>query len=484
MGSFRNNPLNFSIPCPLSSKDATVILGGGLAGLSTGFVLAKADMPVIVFEGEHSVGGLSRTIIQNDFRFDLGGHRFITKSARIERFVKDLLDRDFLTVSRRSKIYMRSRFFDYPLKPYNAVFGLGILTTLKAISDYGFEKMKNLVIPRVNVSLEDWVVSNFGRTMFNLYFKEYSEKVWGLECDKISKEWVSRRISGLSLWVAIKNAFFRFSGREVETLSDRFIYPPLGIGQVSERLKNGIEEKNSIFTGTKVMQVHHEGCFIKGVTARNCGKLYNTEGREFVSSIPLPKLVQILTPSAPEEILDAASHLQYRDLVVVVIMLNRERVTDLTWMYLPEQKMTLSRIHEPKNWSAKMAPEGKTHIVSEYFCFRGDEIWESSDEELRNTTVSQLERLGFINGKEVIDSCVVRVPKAYPIFEIGYKKHYEKILGYLSTFKNLHICGRGGMFRYYNMDHAVESGIEAAEDIMKKTFSEKKGESQLTGAFT
>lgn len=445
-----------------------VILGGGLAGLSAGAVLSGKDRSLILLERDPDVGGLSKTITYKDFRFDLGGHRFITKKKKIEHFVDDLLASDGLKVIRKSKIYMRNKSFDYPLKPYNALFGLGIATTLKAVSDYAKERVKNSIIPSVNISLEDWVVSNFGRTMFNLYFKDYSEKVWGLRCDEISMEWVSQRIKGLSLGAAIKNAFFKFTGKDIDTLKDEFIYPSMGIGVISDKMKAGIEKKNPVLTNTTVRQINHEDFKVKGVIADNCRDSYDIAGREFISSIPLTKLVQMLNPSAPDDILDAASRLRYRDLVLVTIMLDRERVSDLTWIYLPDKDIPLGRIHEPKNWSLSMAPEGKTHLVCEYFCFKGDNIWNSDDEELTTMTVHHLEKLGFIDKGEVQESCVLRVPKAYPVLEVGYRKHYETILKYLDNFKNLHIAGRNGMFRYYNMDVAMESGIEVAEQIISK----------------
>lgn len=451
-----------------TGKNKTIILGGGLAGLSAGYVLTKAALGVKVFESDSSVGGLSKTITYKDFRFDLGGHRFITKKKKIERFVDDLLADDALSVIRKSKIYMRNKSFDYPLKPSNALFGLGIATTLKAVSDYGKERVKNFINPTVSISLEDWVVSNFGRTMFNIYFKDYSEKVWGLRCDEISMEWVSQRIKGLSLGSAIKNAFFKFTGKGIDTLTDEFIYPSMGIGVISDKLKAGIEEKNQVLTNTSVRQVNHEDFHVKSIIADNCKDSYDIAGREFISSIPLTKLVHMLNPAAPDDILDAASRLRYRDLVLVTIMLDRERVSDLTWIYLPDKDIPLGRIHEPKNWSLSMAPEGKTHLVCEYFCFKGDKIWNADDEELTAMTVHHLEKLGFIKKEEVQESCVLRVPKAYPVLEVGYRKHYETVLKYLDNFKNLHIAGRNGMFRYYNMDVAMESGIEAAEHIISK----------------
>jgi len=446
-----------------------VVLGGGLAGLSSAFTLAKAGQPVKVFESDSGVGGLSKTMHYGDFRFDLGGHRFLTSNEQTENFVRDLLDGEYLTVPRKSKIFMNNRFFDYPLKPANALLGLGMRTTFRALADYGREKIKNSFRRPAHVSLEDWVVAHFGRTMFNIYFREYSEKVWGLECKSISEEWVSKRIEGLSLGVAIKNALFKFNGKKVPTLIDKFIYPALGIGRISDRLKEEIEKGNSVSTSTRVTRIDHKGPFITGIAAKNCERAYDVKGREFISSIPLTNLVKMLSPAPPGEIIEAASRLRYRDLVIVTILLDKERVTDLTWLYLPEKNMPLGRIHEPKNWSPRMAPEGKTSVVAEYFCFREDRIWNSTDGELTSITVRELEKLGFIRENEVLDSCVVRVPNAYPVFEVGYNEHYSGILKYLEKFKNLHIIGRSGMFRYYNMDRAIETGIETAENIIQNS---------------
>lgn len=467
MKSFLDESSHFINTLP-TEKDTTIILGGGLAGLSAGYRLVEESKPVAVFESETGVGGLSRTIHHGGFSFDLGGHRFHAKNEPVKQFVQNILNGHYLTVNRKSKIYLRNKLFDYPLKPSNALLGLGITTTVKAIYDYCKENIKSLFIPPHHVSLEDWVVSNFGRTLFNIYFKEYSEKVWGIECGRISKDWVSRRIEGLSLAVAIKNAFFKFSGRKVKSLVDKFIYPPSGIGQISENLRSEIDKENSVLTNTKVERLNYSEYTINDITVKNCGKLYSVQGKEFISSIPLTSLLQILNPAPPEEIIAAASKLKYRDLVVVVVMLDKERVTDLTWMYLPEKDVPMGRIHEPKNWSPYLAPEGKTHIVAEYFCSQGDQVWDSSDAELTTLTLNQLEKLGLIHSKEAIDSCVVKVPHAYPILEVGYTEHYSKILRYLDNFRNLHIIGRTGLFKYYDMDRAIESGIESAENLLRK----------------
>jgi len=451
------------------STKRIVILGGGLAGLSAASTLSKAGQKVILFERDSRVGGLAKTISHNGFRFDLGGHRFFTKNKKIEQFVKDLMDGELVVVSRKSKIYLRNRYFDYPLKPFNSVFGIGLPTTFKILLDYTIEKLKGLLWQKECISLKDWVVKNFGHKMFDIYFREYSEKVWGIECNRISMEWVAQRINGLSLGTAVRSAFFKFMGRDIATLADRFLYPSLGIGQISERLKEIIEKDNTLLTETSVQEVYHSDYRIKGVIVNNPDHTYTLEGDEFISTIPLTALIQILHPRPPEDVLLSASKLRYRDLIIVTVMLDRERVTEQTWIYIPEQRIPFSRIHEPKNWSPRMAPKDKTHIVIEYFCSEGDSIWGVGDTVLREISIKNLEGLGFIKRDEVIDSVVIKVPKAYPLFEVGYKRYYDKVIDYLSRFRNLHIAGRGGMFRYHNMDHAIETGIEAAERIIQNS---------------
>ncbi len=451
------------------ANNEILILGGGLTGLSAGYVLTKAGLKVKVFESDSSVGGLSKTIIHNGFRFDLGGHRFFTKDRELNNFVKELMGKELISVPRKSKIYMQNKYFDYPLKPLNAIFGLGISTTIEILFDYAAERIKNLIREPQNISLEDWVVGNFGRKMFNIYFKEYSEKVWGIECSMISAEWVAQRIRGLSLASAVKNAFFKLNGKDVPSLVDFFLYPQLGIGRISDRLKEDIEAgNNSVLTDSRIERINHSDFKVESIVINNRKQFVEENGIEFISSIPITKLVKMLHPAPPENILTAASKLRFRDLVIVAVTINRKRATDQTWIYIPEQKIPFGRLHEPTNWSEKMAPEGKTIIVAEFFSFKGEGIWSKSDEELTAITVENLENMGFVKKHEIIGSAVVRVPNAYPLFEIGYKERCDEIYEYLGRFKNLHITGRSGMFRYYNMDHAIESGIKTAERIIKK----------------
>ena len=255
---------------PPASELSTIILGGGLAGLASGYVLSEAGLKVTVFEGAPTVGGLSKTVSHNGFLFDLGGHRFLTNNKEIEKFVLRILQGEVLNVPRRSKIYLLNKYFDYPLKPINAFFGLGLGTTSKIVADYCKERIKNTFSPPAIVSLEDWVVSQFGRKMFDIYFRDYSEKVWGINCQQISQEWVAQRIQGLSLWAAVKNAFCKLSGKNLLTLSDDFFYPTMGIGQLSDRLQEGIENHNPVSTSTRITAIRHDSARITEVTAVNC----------------------------------------------------------------------------------------------------------------------------------------------------------------------------------------------------------------------
>jgi protoporphyrinogen oxidase len=469
-------------------KTQVLILGGGLTGLSAAYTLSRAGLGVKVFESDSAVGGLSKTIVQRGFRFDLGGHRFFTQDKKIDGVMRSLMTGELITVSRKSKIYMRNRYFDYPLKPLNAIFGMGIPTTMKILSDYGNERIKQFLRDPVTVSLEDWVVSKFGRRMFDVYFKEYSEKVWGIDCSRISAEWVSQRIRGLSLAEAIKNAFFKLHGRNIPTLADRFIYPQQGIGRISDRFREEIERSNEVVTGTRVERINHTGFSIDSIAVKNHSYSGVIKGREFVSSLPITTLVQLLHPAPPEDILRAASKLRFRDLIIVSIMINRKRVTDQTWVYIPEKKIPFGRIHEPTNWSEEMAPPGKTLLVAEFFTFKGDSIWNEPDDRLVDITTDNLEKLGFARRQEVIDSAVIRVSKAYPLFEVGYRELCDELYEYLGRFGNLHIAGRTGMFRYYNMDHAIESGMTTAEKIIKGNGAgvriARDGEEEIPEEFT
>ena len=444
----------------------TVILGGGLAGLSAAHTLAQAGRRVRVLEGGRQVGGLARTIVKGGFRFDLGGHRFFTHDADIETLVRELLGSELLTVPRTSRIRLRGRWIEYPLRPRSALAGLGLGTSTEILLGYARARLAQRIRPSPLVSLEDWVVAHYGRSLFELYFRDYSEKVWGIGCREVSAEWMAQRVQGLSLGQAIRRAFLR-RGPDLPTLTDHFYYPRFGIGRIAERLCEEVERCGVVNTDTRVVRVRHNGRRIEGVTIRRGDKEQDIGGEAFVSTIPLTQLIQALQPHAPAEVRATAARMRYRDLVIVTVMLDRERATDQTWIYFPEKDIPFGRLHEPKNWSAAMAPPGATLLVTERFCFRGDATWNAGDAELIDDTARHLERLGFLRRGEVRDGAVLRVPAAYPLFEVGFEERGRVLHDYLARFDNLQVAGRGGMFRYHNMDHAMASGLAAAGAVLR-----------------
>ncbi|MCK4585943.1 MAG: hypothetical protein KAU29_01285, partial [Gammaproteobacteria bacterium] len=301
-----------------------------------------------------------------------------------------------------------------------------------------------------------------------IYFRDYSEKVWGIECQHIDQRWVEQRIQGLSLGKAIAKAILPTKKKKYTTLADRFIYPRKGIGQITDNLAADISEENAIYTQSRVQFINHSDSRIQSVEMLCDNRTSKISASHFVSTIPLPILINSLRPKPPEDVLEAASKLRSRDLVTVTLMINRPRVTDHTWIYIPEKSIPFGRIHEPTNWSNSMAPPGKSLLVVEYFCFRGDKTWNSEDFELITSTSKILHDLGIIDQKDIIDQVVMRIPNAYPLFEIGYSENCHTINQYLERFENLHTAGRGGMFKYYNMDHTMKAGFDVAETIQQQ----------------
>ncbi|HEY7725735.1 MAG TPA: FAD-dependent oxidoreductase [Anaeromyxobacteraceae bacterium] len=450
----------------MERRGDVLILGAGLAGLSAGHELSRAGLGVRIVERQPAAGGLARTVARGPFRFDLGGHRFLTRDRTVEGLVRSLLGRECLTVPRRSQILLGGRYIDYPLSPGNAISGLGASTVWRIVLDHARERLRARSGTREPASLEDWVVGRFGRALFDIYFKEYSEKVWGIDCRRISSDWVAERIQGLSLGAAVRNAFFRSGGSAIKTLSDRFLYPSRGIGMIAERLQEELGTDGEVLCGVEVARLRHDGRRVEAALVRDGRHTRSVEAEAFVSTVPLTDLVRMLDPRPPMQVLAAAARLRFRDLVVVAVMLDRERATDQSWLYFPERRIPFGRIHEPTNWSARMAPEGRTLLVAEQFCFRWDDVWRSGDRELGDRAVESLHGLGIVSRREVLDTAVLRVPDAYPLFEVGYREHRDAVLAYLGTFRNLFPAGRGGTFRYFNMDHAIASGLEAARRIL------------------
>jgi len=450
----------------LNSKRVT-ILGGGPAGLSAGKVLTDAGLNVTVFEMADDVGGLSRTHENNGFRFDLGGHRFFTKKNQLNEFLRDLLGDELIKVDRSSKIFLRGRYFNYPPTLGNAFFGFGPFRAMHIISSFLWERMKP---ERPGHTLEDAIIRDYGRALFEQFFEPYNVKVWGIPCDKVSAEWVAQRIKGLSLVKSVKSALGLDRNNKPVSLIDNFTYPDRGIGRITDKLREKIEGKaGRVFVRHRVEKIYHDGARIGAIGVRNSqNELVRFDTTDVLNSIPITELVRSFDPAPPPEVIEATRHLAFRDLMVVNISFDHPPITKETWIYIPEPHISFGRIHEPTNWSAKMSPAGKTSLAFEFWCNEGDWMWNLDDETLIRMTLDDFVKLGLAPGveKSVIGSRIVRCRKAYPMYVIGYEKPLNVIKNYLSRFLNLILMGRYGTFMYHNMDHCIETGIRAAENVL------------------
>ena len=444
------------------AEESVAVLGAGITGLTAAYFLQQQGLSPIVIERDKQVGGLAKTIDYKGFKFDLGGHRFLTSNAELEQFVKNLLNNRYLIVNRTSNIYLNNRYIKYPLEPLDAFRKVGIKQSLSFLQDYVLQKYKaDDSVPR---SLEDWVIQRFGKSLYEVFFKGYSEKVWGMDCTRIDSDWIAQRIQNLSLAKAIKSAIIKRTKKQYATLTDKFLYPAEGIGAITDNLCNRINASGMQLEAS-VERICHENNKITSIEYQYQGQRYKVAPEHIISTIPLSVLVKCLDPPPPAHILKAANSLRSRDLVLVTLMLNRDQVSKDSWVYFPEKSIPFGRIHEPRNWSHRLAPKGKTAVVTEHFCFRGDETWSSSDAQLVQRTVDSMTKLGFMNQGDLLEGVVMRIGNAYPLFEIGYLEHCETLCRYLANFKNLNLAGRTGAFRYYNMDQAMLSGVEAVEQL-------------------
>ncbi|MEA2598841.1 MAG: hypothetical protein QOF01_5310 [Thermomicrobiales bacterium] len=455
-----------------SSGGLTLIMGAGPGGLCSAYVLSKAGVPAIVVEKAPFVGGLARTIKRQtehgEFKFDIGGHRWFTKNDELNDLFKEVVAEELLWVNRISRIYFDGRYVDYPLKISNALKSMGPVTSGRAMADYGLTRVKHRVKPEPIVSMEDAYVDQFGPTLYKLFFQRYSEKVWGLPCDQLSGDWVTQRSKGMSLVTAVKDAIVPTKGKVV-SLIDEFMYPRDGFGRFSERMADGVTSiGNEVRLGAGVDRVHRDGNRVTAVTVSTDKGTERIEADNFISSIPLTLLAKIVEPAAPADVLEAADKLFFRNVITVNVMFKRSQVTHDTWLYVHDRNILFGRFHEPKNWSPAMVPSDEyTSLVVEYFCSFGDQIWNMTEEQLVEQTVKHLvDDLHFVDRSEFIGGFIVRAPRAYPVYTIGYEEPLNKIKAFINSLENLQFIGRGGSFRYNNTDHSIETGLLAAKNIL------------------
>ncbi|MFH1861288.1 MAG: NAD(P)/FAD-dependent oxidoreductase [bacterium] len=452
--------------------EPVIVIGAGPSGLAAAYELATHDVPVVLVERLQQVGGLSRTIRNGGARFDVGPHRFFTKNQEVHQLWVDILKEDLLSVPRLTRIFYNNKFFYYPLAPVNALFGIGPVAALNIISSYLNARIQQKISPTEPKNFEDWVVNQFGRRLFETFFKTYTEKVWGIPCTQVGADWAGQRIKGLSLWTAVINSIFKPKQKNIKTLVDEFVFPRLGAGMFYELMADHIQKRGGkILLGRQATGFKHEDSRMRSVILKDeNGAAEEIEGDAFLVSSPLTDGLLGLEPAPPPEVIQAARGLRYRNHLGVDLEVEGNPFPD-NWIYVHSREVNLARIANYRNFSKDMASsESKTPITVEYFCFDDDSVWNRKDDELIDLAKSELKLMNILQPDQVHSGFVVRNRKAYPVIEIGYEQKINTLKEYIERFKNFQPIGRSGMFRYNNQDHAIVTGLLAARNILGKKF--------------
>ncbi len=453
----------------VGAADATVIIGAGPAGLTAAHELSAAGRPVVVVEQDpQHVGGIARTVSYKGFRFDIGGHRFFSKNAEIEKLWSDILGDRMLERERLSRIYYKGRFFKYPLETWDALSQLGLFQSAACMLSY----LAARVWPKREIhSFEDWVVNAFGRRLYETFFRSYTEKVWGIPCGEISADWAAQRIKDLSMRVLIRRALGlgKRNGQVIKTLIDRFRYPMHGPGEMWEELAKTVQGRGTALKmGESVVAVKRGKGGVSSITTTAADGKHTYAGSHFISSMPIRELVGALDPPAPAEVAQAARSLRYRDFITVALIIDEPELFPDNWIYIHEPGVSVGRIQNFKNWSPGMVPDPRYTVLGlEYFCFDSDSMWSAPDTDLVALGTRELAKLGLSREAQVVDGTVVRQRAAYPVYDGKYRRAVDVIREFIEReMPNLQLVGRNGMHKYNNQDHAMMTGLMAARNIM------------------
>ena len=440
------------------------MIGGGPAGLTAAYALTKRGISAVVFEADTQVGGLAKTVCYKGFRFDIGGHRFFTKMAAVSELWHELLGADLLRRPRLSRIYYGGRYFDYPLKAANVLANLGVATSVAVLASYVRARLSPI---RPEVTFEDWVINRFGRKLYSLFFKSYTEKVWGIPCHEIGAQWAAQRIKGLSLWTAAIHMLRPQPGGGIKTLIHEFEYPRLGPGMMWDACRDRIEAGgNRVFRGARIVELRHEHSQIHSLVIESNGRRWTQPVSHVISTMPIRHLVRGLNPAVPGEVRAAADRLRYRDFLTVALIVDAPQLFPDNWIYVHDPSVRVGRIQNFKNWSPEMVPDGSvTCLGLEYFCSVGDDLWSQTDEKLIALAAREVEAIGLLNGARVIDATVLRVQKAYPVYDDGFQGALEGVRAWTDRLRNLQLVGRNGMHKYNNQDHSMLTALLAVRNL-------------------
>ncbi|WP_329109621.1 NAD(P)/FAD-dependent oxidoreductase [Micromonospora sp. NBC_01699] len=448
----------------------TVVIGAGPAGLTAAYQLTKRQASVEVFEADDQVGGISRTVEREGWRFDIGGHRFFTKVSSVEALWHEILpDSDFLLRPRMSRIHYREKLFDYPLKAGNALGNLGVFEAARCVGSYLWAQVRP---PKDQSHFEGWVTARFGKRLYSIFFKTYTEKLWGIPATELQATWAAQRIKNLSLANAVVNALMpKRNQKDITSLIEEFQYPKFGPGMMWERAAEHVAKAGGVVTlNTWARTVHREDGRAVAVTVADADDERRVEADHVVSTMPISELIKVMDPPAPDDVRAAADALRYRDFLTIALVVPEEAGFPDNWIYVHTPGVRVGRIQNFGSWSPYLVQDGFTCLGLEYFVNEGDDLWEMADDDLIKLGTEELERLRLVTSGAVSAGYVVRMPKAYPVYDEGYENAVDTIRHWLAeAVPNVHPVGRNGMHRYNNQDHSMLTAMLTAENILDGT---------------
>ncbi len=450
--------------------EPVVVIGAGPAGLTAAYELGKSGVPSTVLEGTDVVGGISRTVERDGWRFDIGGHRFFTKVPEVEKLWHEILpEDDFLLRPRMSRIYYRGKLFDYPLKASNALKNLGVIEAIKCVLSYALVRVRP---PKDQTNFEGWVAARFGWRLYRIFFKTYTEKVWGVPATTIQADWAAQRIKNLSLLSAVVNALMpKRNQKAITSLIEEFQYPKYGPGMMWETARDHVQDLGgTVHMRSRVTKIERDERGATAVVHETPDGPQRLPARHVVSSMPISELVKVMDPPAPAEVQAAADDLRYRDFLTVALVVPERFSFPDNWIYIHSPEVRVGRIQNFGSWSPYLVKGGRTCLGLEYFVNEGDELWNAPDEELVALAQKEITELGLISGDVVEAGYVVRMPKAYPVYDEFYKANVDVIRAWLAeAVPNVHPVGRNGMHRYNNADHSMMTALLTAQNILGAT---------------